>query len=130
MGSVKEAGARWIGPVEEAAGGRVADPVEATGNRLQLSKGQLADLLGVSPDTLYRPDRAAASAKVQGRLMEFTSILKSVESWAGDERAALAWYLGYRIPAFGGRTAEQLVKDGKAGAVRDWLDTVALGGFA
>jgi hypothetical protein len=34
------------------------------------------------------------------------------------------------LPAFGGRTAEVLVKDGEAAAVRDYLDHMALGGFA
>lgn len=130
MASFQEAGARRIGAAEEAAGAKARLAPEAIGARLRLSKGQLADMLGVSADTLYRADRAAGSAKVQRRLMELTSILDSIEAWAGDDQAALAWYLGYRIPAFGGRTAEQLVKDGKAGAVRDWLDTVALGGFA
>src|SRR5690606_37763451 len=34
------------------------------------------------------------------------------------------------IPAFGGRTAETLVKSGKATAVRDYLDHLATGGYA
>ena len=42
----------------------------------------------------------------------------------------MAWYRAEPIAAFGDRTAESLVKEGKAGAVRDWLDNVALGGFA
>ena len=42
---------------------------------------------------------------------------------------AVAWYRAEPIPAFGERTAEALVKDGKAAAVRDYLDRVALGGF-
>ena len=50
--------------------------------------------------------------------------------WAGGPLQAMAWYRAEPIPAFGGRTAESLVKDGKAAAVRDYLDSVALGGFA
>jgi hypothetical protein len=42
----------------------------------------------------------------------------------------MAWYRAQPIPAFGGRTAEALVKEGKAAAVRDYLDHVAVGGFA
>ena len=42
----------------------------------------------------------------------------------------MAWYRAEPIAEFGGRTAESLVKDGKATAVRDYLDHVALGGFA
>ena len=50
--------------------------------------------------------------------------------WAGGAYQALAWYRAEPLPAFGGRTAEALVKEGKANAVRDYLDHVALGGFA
>jgi len=42
----------------------------------------------------------------------------------------MAWYRTEPLPAFGGRTAESLVKDGKAAAVYDYLDHVALGGFS
>jgi hypothetical protein len=34
------------------------------------------------------------------------------------------------IPAFGGRTAEQVMKSGQAAAFRNYLDAIALGGFA
>ena len=34
------------------------------------------------------------------------------------------------IPAFGGRTAEALVKSGNATAVRDYVDHLATGGYA
>ena len=49
-------------------------------------------------------------------------ILTRVSGWAGGRAQALAWYRGEPIPAFGDRTAEQLVKSGKAGALRDYLD--------
>jgi hypothetical protein len=42
----------------------------------------------------------------------------------------MAWYRAQPIPAFGGRTAESLVKEGKASVVRDYLDFAALGNFA
>ena len=42
----------------------------------------------------------------------------------------MAWYRAQPIPAFGGRTAEALVKDGKAGDLRDYLDHLAMGVFA
>jgi hypothetical protein len=57
-------------------------------------------------------------------------ILGRVADWAGGAYQALAWYRAEPLPAFGGRTAEALVKEGKANAVRDYLDHVALGGFA
>ncbi len=42
----------------------------------------------------------------------------------------MAWYRAEPIPAFGGRTAEALVKSGSAGAVRDYVDHLATGGYA
>ena len=42
----------------------------------------------------------------------------------------MAWYRAEPMPAFGGRTAEALVKSGQAGAVRDYVDHLATGGYA
>ena len=94
-----------------------------------VSKAQLADTMGVSPETFHRAARAKAP-KTQGRVTEMIEIVARVSDWAGGEKQALAWYRAEPLPAFGGRTAESLVKDGKAAAVRDWLDHVATGGFA
>ena len=57
-------------------------------------------------------------------------IISRVTQWAGGKEQAMAWYRAQPIAAFGGRTAEALVKDDKAGAVRDYLDHLAVGGFA
>lgn len=103
--------------------------VDRVADRLGLSKAQLAETLGVAPETVYRAVRAKAR-RTQARVTEMLEIIARVAAWAGGERQALAWYRGEPIPAFGGRTAESLVKDGKAGAVRDYLDHVATGGFA
>lgn len=61
---------------------------------------------------------------------EEIEIINRISPWAGGRIQAIAWYRAERIPAFGGRTAESLVKEGKAAAVRDYLDSVALGSFA
>jgi hypothetical protein len=64
------------------------------------------------------------------RLREMSEILHRITPWAGSLGQALAWYRSEPLPEFGGRTAESLVKSGKAAAVRDFLDHIALGGFA
>jgi DNA-binding phage protein len=94
-----------------------------------MSKGQLAETAGLARETLYRTERARAG-KAQGRLREMLEIISRVSDWAGGKEQAMAWYRAQPLPAFGGRTAEALVKDGKAGAVRDYLDHMAVGGFA
>lgn len=103
--------------------------VDRVAERLGLSKAQLAETMGVAPETIYRAVRAKAR-RTQARAVEMLEIIARIAGWAGGERQALAWYRGEPIAAFGGRTAESLVKDGKAGAVRDYLDHVATGGFA
>lgn len=93
------------------------------------SKSQLADTAGLPRETLYRTERSRG-AKTQGRLREMLEIIGRVMEWAGGEEQAMAWYRAQPLPAFGGRTAEALVKEGKAAAVRDYLDHMAVGGFA
>jgi hypothetical protein len=97
--------------------------------RFGMSKGQLAETIGLKPETVYRAARLEAP-KTQTRATEMLEIIGRIADWAGGEKQALAWYRAEPISAFGGRTAESLVKEGKASAVRDYLDHVATGGFA
>jgi len=94
-----------------------------------MSKAQVAETIGLSRETLYRTERLQAS-KTQARATEMLEIVGRIADWAGGEKQAMAWYRAEPIAAFGGRTAESLVKEGKAAAVRDYLDHVAIGGFA
>jgi hypothetical protein len=97
--------------------------------RLGITKGQLAETAGFRPGILQRSDRANA-VRTQSRVAEMLEIIARVAPWTGGERQAFAWYRAEPIPAFGDRTAESLVKDGKAAALRDFLDHLALGGYA
>lgn len=108
-------------------GGKIAIDQVAAG--FGMSKGQLAETAGLARETVYRAERSGA-ARTQGRLREMLEIISRVTEWSGGKEQAMAWYRAQPLPAFGGRTAEALVKDGKAGAVRDYLDHIALGGFA
>lgn len=103
--------------------------VERVAEELRMSRIELARTLDIAPPTLQRKARVAAP-KTQTRLREMLEIINRVSDWAGGPVQATAWYRAEPIPAFGGRTAESLVKDGKAAAVRDYLDSVALGSFA
>jgi hypothetical protein len=98
---------------------------------------RLAAWFGMSPVQLgrtvgYLPGLPgyATSRPIQYRIREMLEIIGRVVDWAGGPDQAMAWYRAEPLPAFGGRTAESLVKTGKAAAVRDYLDHVALGGFA
>jgi hypothetical protein len=105
--------------------------LETAASQLGMSSAQLLETAGVkskrlrSDVTLTKLDKAA-----QARLQEMLEIVSRISVWAGGKEQALAWYRAEPIPAFGSRTAESLVKEGKAAAVRDYLDHVATGGFA
>ena len=94
-----------------------------------VTKRDIAETAGLSVSATYRKSRST-SPLVEARLAEMGEILRRVTQWAGGGRQALAWYRAEPIPAFGGRTAESIVKSGKATALRDYLDHLALGGFA
>ena len=94
-----------------------------------MTSGQIAASLGLPREAVYKRDRMVAK-KTQTRLREMLEIISRVSDWAGGDLAAMAWYRSQGIAAFGGQTAEALVKAGKADAVREYLDGIALGGFA
>lgn len=137
------AGAKWtystsVGTPTSYRGARLVtafiDPaghvsVDRIAERFGMSKSQLADTIGLARETVYRPARMEAP-KTQARATEMLEIVGRIVDWAGGEKQAMAWYRAEPIAAFGGRTAESLVKEGKAAAVRDYLDHVATGGFA
>ena len=114
--------------VAESAGPYVANS-DTLAQKYGLSKAQLAQTIGLSPETLQKSARSNAQ-KTQMRLREMAEILVRVTAWAGGSAQALAWYRAEPIPAFGGRTAESLVKTGQAASLRDYLNSLAVGGFA
>ncbi len=76
------------------------------------------------------PLKRRVSFKVSAQeIASSAEILARIKGWAGDEAEALAWYRSFPIPAFGDRTAESLVKSGRAEDVRDYLDAVAVGSY-
>lgn len=109
------------------ADGAVA--VDRVAHAFGMTKFQLADTLGLARETLYKSNRANAP-KTQARMREMLEIIGRIEQWAGGKLQAMAWYRAQAIPAFGGRTAESLIKSGHAAAMRDYLDHMAMGGFA
>jgi hypothetical protein len=110
--------------------------IDLVAEMFAMSRAQLADQVeitaetaGLKPEVLQKA-RLRSARKTQARLREMLEIVARVEGWAGGRAQAMAWYRAQPIPAFGGRTAEALVKSGHAAAVRDYLDHLALGGYA
>lgn len=104
-------------------------PIDMVADMFAMSRAQLALTVGLSPEVLQKA-RLRTARKTQARLREMLEIITRVADWAGGRMQAMAWYRAQPIPAFGGRTAEALVKTGQAAAVRDYLDHLALGGYA
>lgn len=103
--------------------------VDRVADAFRMSKGQLAETTGLGLASLTKADRRVAP-KTQTRVTEMLEIISRVRDWAGGEAQAMAWYRAQPIPALDGRTSEALVKAGRAHAVREYLDQLALGGFA
>lgn len=108
--------------------GGVVD-VDRVADAFRMSKCQLAQTAGLGIASVSKADRRVAP-KAQTRMTEMLEIISRVRDWAGGEAQAMAWYRSQPIPALDGRTPEALVKAGRAHAVREYLDHLALGGFA
>ena len=96
---------------------------------LHITKGELASAAGLSRDAVSKSARLRAPA-TQSRLRDVVEILNRVRPWSGSAQQAFAWYRSQPLPSFGDQTAEALVKEGRAAAVRRYLDRLAVGGFA
>lgn len=111
--------------MDERGAVKVDDVAEA----FSMSKAQLADTAGLAREVFQNASRRDGP-KAQSRVREMLEIINLVQGWAGGAAQAMAWYRAEPIPAFGGRTAEALVKSGNATAVRDYVDHLATGGYA
>lgn len=58
------------------------------------------------------------------------AILSLIEPWAGSSIAAKAWYQTYQISALGGATPAQLVEDGRADDVIEFIRHIEQGGYS
>lgn len=97
--------------------------------RLRVSKLELAAAAGLSRDAVSKTARLRTPA-TQGRLRDMVEIITRVLPWAGSVPQAFAWYRAQPLPSFGDQTAEDLVKAGRAQAVKDYLARIAVGGYA
>jgi len=90
------------------------------------AKEEVARTGGLGRNALIRADRVQ-SPKTQKRLREMVEILNRVEPRFGSALIAYAWYRSEPLAGFGGLTAMQLVRDGHAADVMDYIDAVDAG---
>lgn len=87
---------------------------------------EVARTAGLGKDAVQRKDRVR-SDKTQRRLREMVEIVNKVEPRFGSALMAYAWYRSEPLPGFSGQTAMQLVRDGRADEVLDYIDAVDAG---
>jgi hypothetical protein len=87
---------------------------------------EVARTAGLGKDAVQRQDRMR-SDKTQRRLRELVEIVNKVEPRFGSALVAYAWYRSEPLPGFSGQTAMQLVRNGRADEVLDYVDAVDAG---
>ena len=96
---------------------------------LRTSAEEIAMTVGLGKDALQRRTRIRSN-KTQRRLRELVEVLNKVEPRFGSELMAYAWYRSEPLSGFDGQTAMQLVQDGKAQQVLEYIDAVDAGVYA
>ncbi|MDX8500797.1 MbcA/ParS/Xre antitoxin family protein [Mesorhizobium sp. VK4C] len=90
---------------------------------------EIARTAGLGKDAVQRRERVR-SDKTQRRLREMVEIVNKVEPRFGSTLMAYAWYRSEPLPGFSGQTAMQLVREGRADEVLDFIDAVDAGVYA
>ena len=95
--------------------------LESLARTLGVTVAELAASIGLSTQE---------RREVQHRLNVLVDLLERVMPWSGDFQTAYDWYCSRPIAGFGGKTAQDLVQEGRASAVEAYLDRIAAGGYA
>jgi hypothetical protein len=93
---------------------------------LRTTNDEVARSAGLGRDAVQRKERVR-SHKTQRRLREMIEIINKIEPRFGSALMAFAWYRSEPLPGFSGQTAMQLVKEGRAADVLDYVDAVDAG---
>jgi uncharacterized protein (DUF2384 family) len=83
----------------------------------------------LSRDAVSRRSRLR-SRQTQARLRDAVEIINRATDWAGSTGRAFAWFRSEPLRSLGDKTAEDLVKEGRAEAVKAYLARIADGGYA
>jgi hypothetical protein len=96
---------------------------------LHITQNDLADVTGLSRDSVSK-QAWSKNRTTQTRLRDIVEIINRVSEWSGGVGRAFAWFRSQPLPSFGDKTAEDLVKEGRADAVKAYLSRIADGGYA
>lgn len=90
---------------------------------------EVARSAGLGRDAVQRKERLR-SDKTQRRLREMVEIVTKTSPRFGSALIAYAWYRSEPLAGFSGRTAMQLVQEGRASDVLEYIDAVDAGVYA
>ena len=93
---------------------------------LRTTSDEVASSVGLGKDAVQRRDRVG-SDRTQRKLREMVEVLNKVEPRFGSSLIAYAWYRSEPLAGFGGLTAMQLVREGHAADVLEYVDAVDAG---
>lgn len=88
---------------------------------------ELAGLIGIARNTLTAKSGAR---KVDAALSPVVRILSMAGEMAGGEERAAIWFKHQPLPGWAGKTAYDLVREGKADKVLNYLEAVRSGVYA
>jgi uncharacterized protein (DUF2384 family) len=94
---------------------------------LGVTNSELAKLVGVARNTLTAKSGAR---KVDQALSPVVRIVAMATEMAGDESRAVIWFKHQPIPGWAGKTAYDLVGEGKSDKVLAYLEAVRAGVYA
>ena len=97
--------------------------------KLRTTKREIGETLGVSPASLSRKERVSSNA-TQTSLRHMIEILNSVVPMVGNMVMAYAWFRSEPVIGFGGRTPDQIIKNGEFEALRTHIQRKLEGGYA
>lgn len=95
--------------------------------KLGITLSELAMLIGVARTTLTAKTGAR---RVDSALSPLVRIIAMAAEMAGDDGRAAIWFKHQPLPGWGGKTALDLVHEGKAEKVLDYLESVRAGVYA
>lgn len=101
--------------------------VSRLSQRLGITQAELARLIGVSRNTL---GAKSATRKLDQAMSPVVRILAMASEMAGGDDRAVIWFKHQPIPGWAGKTAMDLVSEGKAGKVLAYLESVRAGVYA
>ena len=93
------------------------------------SSEDVACSAGLGKDAVQRKERVH-SDRTQRRLREMVEVINKVEPRFGSALLAYAWYRSQPLSGFSGQTAMQIVRDGRADEVLEFIDAVDAGIYA